>query len=342
MAVGHPLRRTPLWRVLRGLNLIESDLLDSMKNQVENSLQNLIQEQLEMGSGEVAELCSEILLAGGKRFRPLLILLAYGTCGGRDFDEVMPLACAFELIHTATLVHDDIYDGADQRRGVATIHKKAGLAKGVIAGDWLFTMGFGLGGRYSEEIVEIMSKCCADIAVAEFQQFDHINDLATTPDDYFQIVEGKTAGPFAAGCKAAALIAGCDAEQAEKMYEFGLQLGIAFQLVDDLLDLYGDDRLGKPRGVDVYEGKMTLPIIHALTLLHGEKRDQLSEILSDFGDEKFTQLIDLLTHSKSIEYAKILASTYLERSEFALEVFEQSEYKELMLGIAELVNSRNS
>ena len=97
MAVGHPLRRTPLWRFW-GLNLIESGLLDSMKNQVEQSLHNLIQEQLEMGSGEVADYASEILLAGGKRFRPLLILLAYGTCGGRDFDEIMPLACAFELI----------------------------------------------------------------------------------------------------------------------------------------------------------------------------------------------------------------------------------------------------
>lgn len=327
---------------IEGVKLLDSDLMDSLKNDVETSLQNIVREQLEGGSGEVAQLCSEILLAGGKRFRPLLILLAYGTCGGRDFDEIMPLACAFELIHTATLVHDDIYDGADQRRGVETIHKKAGLAKGVIAGDWLFTMGFGLGGRYEERIVEIMSKCCADIAVAEFKQFDHINDLSTNPDDYFEIVEGKTAGPFAAGCKAAAMIAGCDDETAQKMYDFGLQLGIAFQLVDDLLDLYGDDRLGKPRGVDVYEGKMTLPIIHALTLLHGEKRDRLAEILADFGDEKFSELIDLLTHSKSINYAKILASTHLERAEMSLDAFGDSEYKDLMIGIAELVNSRNS
>ena len=325
-----------------GVKLMESDLMDSLKNDVEISLENIVQEQISMGSGEVAKLCSEILLAGGKRFRPLLILLAYGTCGGRDFDEIMPLACAFELIHTATLVHDDIYDGADQRRGVETIHKKAGLAKGVIAGDWLFTMGFGLGGRYEEKIVEIMSKCCADIAVAEFKQFDHINDLSTNPDDYFQIVKGKTAGPFAAGCKAAAMIAGCDDELSEKMYEFGLQLGIAFQLVDDLLDLYGDDRLGKPRGVDVYEGKMTLPIIHALTLLHGDKRDRLAEILAEFDDHKFGELIELLTHSKSIQYAKILASTYLERAEIALEAFGDSEYKDLMVGIAELVNSRTS
>lgn len=108
---------------------MESDLMDSLKNDVEKSLENLVQEQISTGSGEVAKLCAEILLAGGKRFRPLLILLAYGTCGGRDFDEIMPLACAFELIHTATLVHDDIYDGADQRRGVETITKRQVLPK---------------------------------------------------------------------------------------------------------------------------------------------------------------------------------------------------------------------
>ena len=212
--------------------MIESDLLDSMKNQVEKSLQNIIQEQLEMGSGEVAELCAEILLAGGKRFRPLLILLAYGTCGGRDFDEIMPLACAFELIHTATLVHDDIYDGADQRRGVTTIHKKAGLAKGVIAGDWLFTMGFGLGGRYSEEIVDIMSKCCADIAVAEFQQFDHINDLRQRQMIIFKLLR-QNCWSFAAGRKAAALIAGCDAASRKDV-----RIWVTIGLLSNLLMIY--------------------------------------------------------------------------------------------------------
>lgn len=207
-----------------------NDRLESMRLIVDAELQSLIENEIENGAGEVAKLCGNVLLAGGKRLRPLLILLAYEIAGGLDSDEVMPLALAFELIHTATLVHDDINDAASHRRGVATIHSKQGLAKGIIAGDWLFVHGFGLGGRYDEKIVRIMSKCCADIAISEFEQLDHILDLKTSPEDYLQIVRGKTAGPFAAGCQAAGLIAGLSDEDAENLGNFAMQLGIAFQL----------------------------------------------------------------------------------------------------------------
>jgi geranylgeranyl pyrophosphate synthase len=196
-----------------------------------------------------------MLLAGGKRLRPLLIMLAHEIAGGQDVEEVMPLALAFEMIHTATLVHDDINDEAGLRRGVETIHTRAGLAKAVIAGDWLFVQGFGLGGRYEEHIVRLMAKCCADIAVAEFHQLDHVLNLATSPEDYLAIVRGKTAGPFAAGCHAAGLVAGLTAEQAAGLGRFGMELGIAFQLVDDLLDLRGDERMGKPRGLMFSRGR---------------------------------------------------------------------------------------
>ena len=106
--------------------------------------------------------------------------------------------------------------------------------------------------------------------VSEFKQLDHVLDLSTSPEDYLQIVRGKTAGPFAAVCESAAIIAGASQEQSQALGRFGMELGIAFQLMDDLLDLRGDERMGKPRGKDVIEGKMTLPLIHALTLLHGD------------------------------------------------------------------------
>ena len=111
-----------------------------------------------------------------------------------------PSPSLLELIHTATLVHDDINDEAQQRRGIPTIHANAGQAKAVIAGDWLFVQGFGLGGRYSAQIVSIIARCCANIAVSEFHQLDHVLNLATSPEDYLSIVRGKTAGPFASGC----------------------------------------------------------------------------------------------------------------------------------------------
>ncbi|MAZ42728.1 MAG: hypothetical protein CMB19_02170 [Euryarchaeota archaeon] len=312
-----------------------------MRLHVDAALEALVDDEIQNGAGQVAELCASMLLAGGKRLRPLLILLAHEIAGGEDVEEVMPLALAFEMIHTATLVHDDINDEASLRRGVETIHTRAGLAKAVIAGDWLFVQGFGLGGRYDENIVRLMAKCCADIAVAEFHQLDHVLNLATSPEDYLSIVRGKTAGPFAAGCHAAGLVAGLTEQQAAGLGRFGMELGIAFQLVDDLLDLRGDERMGKPRGADVLEGKMTLPLIHALTLSHGKERQRLAQLIESFSDEHFEELMQLLDRSSSLTYAEILVKTHLERAVLELDAFPESQAKSLMLHITDYVMQRH-
>ena len=148
---------------MASIQLEASDRLETMRLVVDAELEVLIENVVENGAGQVAELCGSMLLAGGKRLRPLLILLAYEIAGGLDEDEIMPLALAFELIHTATLVHDDINDEASHRRGIETIHTRVGIPKAVIAGDWLFVRVPGLGGRYEEHIVRIMAQCCADI-----------------------------------------------------------------------------------------------------------------------------------------------------------------------------------
>ncbi|RJU95608.1 MAG: polyprenyl synthetase family protein [Candidatus Poseidoniales archaeon] len=313
-----------------------------MREEVNQALKDLINHEVAMGAGEVALEAGRVLNAGGKRLRPLLFLLAYRLAGGTHQDEVMPLALAFELIHTATLVHDDINDDARQRRGIPTIHAQAGQAKAVIAGDWLFVQGFGLGGRYSEQIVTVIARCCADIAVSEYHQLDHVLNLATSPEDYLSIVRGKTAGPFAAGCYAAGLVAGLEEEQAKGLERFGMELGIAFQLVDDLLDLRGDERMGKPRGADVYEGKMTLPLIHALTLSHGANRERLSQLIEHFSDEDFDELMTLLERSDSLGYAEILVRTHLERAQAELEAFPDSDAKSMMLVITDIVKERHA
>ena len=326
---------------MASIGLEASDQLEVMRLHVDAALEALVDDEIQNGAGQVAELCASMLLAGGKRLRPLLILLAHEIAGGEDVEEVMPLALAFEMIHTATLVHDDINDEASLRRGVETIHTRAGLAKAVIAGDWLFVQGFGLGGRYDENIVRLMAKCCADIAVAEFHQLDHVLNLATSPEDYLSIVRGKTAGPFAAGCHAAGLVAGLTEQQAAGLGRFGMELGIAFQLVDDLLDLRGDERMGKPRGADVLEGKMTLPLIHALTLSHGKERQRLAQLIESFSDEHFEELMQLLDRSSSLTYAEILVKTHLERAVLELDAFPESQAKNLMLHITDYVMQRH-
>lgn len=333
---------TVVGSIVANIGLEASDQLEVMRLHVDAALEALVEDEIEQGAGQVAELCASMLLAGGKRLRPLLILLAHEIAGGQDTEEVMPLALAFEMIHTATLVHDDINDEAGLRRGVETIHTRAGLAKAVIAGDWLFVQGFGLGGRYDEHIVRLMAKCCADIAVAEFHQLDHVLNLATSPEDYLAIVRGKTAGPFAAGCQAAGLVAGLTDEQAAGLGRFGMELGIAFQLVDDLLDLRGDERMGKPRGADVLEGKMTLPLIHALTLSHGKERQRLATLIESFSDEHFDELMQLLDRSDSLSYAEILVKTHLERAVLELDAFPESQAKSLMLHITGYVMARHT
>ena len=136
----------------------------------------------------------------------------------------MPLALSSEFIHSATLVHDDINDESSTRRGRQTIHSKLGQAKGIIAGDFLFSQGFGLGGRYRQEIVDVIAHYCCKLASSEFTQIDHVLDLSTSPEDYLEIVKGKTAGPFAAGCKGAAMVANADNEIDDSEIDFGSYL----------------------------------------------------------------------------------------------------------------------
>jgi geranylgeranyl pyrophosphate synthase len=316
------------------------DRLEAGRLEINIKLQEIIEQAIAKGQGEVAKLAGEVLLAGGKRLRPLLLLLAYEVAGGSDRDQVIPLALAFELIHTATLVHDDINDNAKQRRGVSTLHERAGSEKAMIAGDWLFVQGFAQGGGYDSTIVEIIAECCSGIASSELKQLSHVNDLATTPEDYYSIVQGKTARPFEAGCQAAALVAGLNSEKARKFGEFGRELGLAFQIVDDLLDILGDERMGKPRGADVIEGKMTLPLIHALTLLHGDSRTRLSEVIVGFHDGLWDELVELLKEAGSLEYARTLVRNHIDRALHMLRQFPESEARNCIESLTQIVMDR--
>ena len=311
---------------------------EELRNEIEQSLEEMIASRV--NSGEVVELAGRMLLAGGKRLRPIMMFLAYELAGGKNPDDLMPLAKAFEFLHTATLVHDDIYDEATHRRGVPTIHTEHGLAKAIIVGDWLFVQGYALGGRYNQEIVTIIGNYCSEIAVSEFSQIEHINNLKTTPEDYLDIVRGKTAGPFSGGCHSAAIIAGASEEKKLALANFGMEIGIAYQLVDDLLDLKGDESIGKPRGSDVFEGKMTLPLIHSLTIHHGKNRERLAEIISNFSYDLFDELIALLEKSDSFSYTEILIQNHFDRAMKNLEIFDDSEIKQHLYALSEYITKR--
>ncbi len=322
-------------------NILENSLLTNCRLEIESAIESIVESSMSGTFAPAMEIAREILLAGGKRIRPVLALLAYDLAGGQNREEILDFAVATELIHTATLIHDDIYDGAKLRRGVQTLHEKHGLDHAIISGDFLFVMGFGLGGRYEEKIVRIMAETCAGIAAGELKQIKHISDLSTTPEDYYEIIRGKTATPFASGCECAAIIAGASDKDALNLREFGLELGIAFQLVDDILDLTGDERMGKPRGTDVHDGKMTLPIIHALTLLHGEPRRNLSEVLAEFSDNRWDELEALLEEGDSFGYCNILIHNHLERALHYLHKFPPSDVRDVLEEMTRQVMTRN-
>ena len=322
---------------------MESMTLDSIKNFIEDSIEELVMEKMSSPLDKpIMSIASDVLLGGGKRYRPILVILAYKAAGGDDHKEALDLSLSSELIHTATLVHDDVYDQSKMRRGKPTIHSTHGTSHAIISGDYLFTLGFEFGAKYDEKVIGRVRDACAGIASGEILQFEHIHDLNTRPEDYYTIIDGKTAGPFAAVCSSAAMIAGSDEDISDALWGYGMELGRAFQLVDDILDLVGDDLIGKPRGTDVHEGKMTLPIIYALTMLHGADRDQLKDVLTNFGDDRLHELVELLEQAGSFEYAKLLVSNHVERALDHIEILPDSMEKEMLSEIALISESRTN
>jgi octaprenyl-diphosphate synthase len=206
-----------------------------------------------------------VIEAGGKRIRPLVTLLSFQALGGRDIRQAIDLAAALELIHSATLIHDDINDGGDMRRGRLAAYKKFGLQNALVTGDFLFVRAFAIGGKFDSDIVELTANACAALAEGEIRQKRHAFDPKVSRDEYLDIIRRKTALPMMAGAKIAGLLAGARLEHIEAVGDYGLNLGIAFQIVDDILDVIGNGaRLGKPAGTDVREGNVTLVAIHAL------------------------------------------------------------------------------
>ncbi len=327
-----------------GVVSIGSMTLDSVKSFVEEAIEDLVLRKMSSPVDRpVMSVAREVLLGGGKRYRPILAIISYKAAGGDDINEAIDLALSGELIHTATLVHDDVYDQSKMRRGKPTIQYTHGISHAIIAGDYLFSLGFEHGAKYHDErIVGKVRESCAAIASGEILQFEHINDLRTSPEDYYRIIDGKTASPFASGGAAAAIVAGASEEIIEASWSYGMELGRAFQLVDDILDLVGSENIGKPRGTDVHEGKMTLPIIYALTMLHGQERRQIEDVLTNFSDDRLGELVELLEMAGSFEYCKILVSNHVERALSSLAPVPDSEAKTLLEDIALLSESRTT
>ena len=219
---------------------------------------------LDSNEAIIGEICHYLVDAGGKRLRPLFILLVYRACGGvsAKVEDAIDAAVALELIHSATLLHDDIIDGGRLRRGQPSAFARYGFAPSLVAGDFLFCRAFELCGRFDERLVHTAARACIQLTEGEVMEERMRNSGAATIDDYLAVISRKTASLFAAGGKVAADLAGADAKTIAAMETLGLAVGRAFQMVDDLLDVLGpEEKIGKPVGSDLRAGTISLPVV---------------------------------------------------------------------------------
>ncbi|MGI0150035.1 MAG: polyprenyl synthetase family protein, partial [Thermoplasmata archaeon] len=272
-------------------------------------------------------------------------LLSFQALGGKDPRQAIDLAAALELIHSATLIHDDINDGGEMRRGRLAAYKKFGLQNALVTGDFLFVKAFGIGGKFDEEIVELTAQACAALAEGEIRQQRHVFDTAITRDEYLDIIRRKTALPMVAGAKIAGLLAAARLEHIEAVGDFGLNLGLAFQIVDDILDVIGDGtRLGKPAGTDIREGNVTLVSIHALN--DGSTIDvaALSRLIRKRhkNDAEVQRALALVRDSNAIELARADAFSFGQLAKKSLDSIADGPAKANMVRLVDFVLSREA
>ena len=284
-----------------------------------------------------------VLSSGGKRIRPALLLLSAKLCGYSG-ERHVPLASVVEFIHTATLLHDDVVDNANLRRGLASANTLWGNEASVLVGDFLFSKSFSLMVADGDlAVLKVMSAATTIIAEGEVLQLVSTSDMDLTEERYIEVVKCKTAILLSAACQAGAILGKADPEREAALSDFGLGLGIAFQLMDDTLDYVASEELfGKSIGHDLEEGKITLPLIHTLRLCTPAEREQIGEIVEKEFLEKsdFTLVIDLVNRYGGIEYAIDRARHFIAEAKGRLELFADSLEKEAMMGLSDYVVTR--
>jgi len=278
----------------------------------------------------VAPLITHLRHYRGKRLRPALLLLTAKACGGiRPAHHV--LAAAAEMIHTATLVHDDVLDEADTRRHTPTFNAEWGNKISILLGDMLFTRAFHLTSTVDGRACQLIGEATNRVCAGELRQVCERGNLHLGEADYFAIVDGKTAALTEVCGRLGALYAGASEETAERLAIYGRSLGIAFQIADDLLDITGDPtRAGKTLGTDLEQGKLTLPLIHALHTLPTGEADQFRELLRGHEPEKRANVADVLIRTGSLVYAKRVAEEHSRTARTALETLPWSECRAIL------------
>ncbi len=281
-----------------------------------------------------------IVGAGGKRLRPAVLLLMARALGYRG-EKHVDLAAVIEFIHTATLLHDDVVDESDLRRGRSTANSMFGNAASVLVGDFLYSRSFQMMVQAgSARVMDIMADATNRIAEGEVLQLLNIHDPSVNEDRYFEVVERKTATLFEAGARIAAVIAGADVEVEDRCAHYGASLGKAFQIIDDVLDYSGDsEEIGKRLGDDLREGKMTLPLIHALRCAAPAQRDFVTAAVRE-GRGDFSAVARIVADNGSLDYSRALAEHEARDARNALHELPPTVFRDSLLHLIDFATDR--
>ncbi len=281
----------------------------------------------------VSEIASYIVGGGGKRMRPALTLLCAEACACQRPDAAHAVAAIIELIHTATLLHDDVVDESALRRGNATANANFGNAASVLVGDFLYSRAFQMMVETGEmRVLEVLADATNVIAEGEVHQLINAGRLDLTEDEYLHVVRAKTAKLFEAAGRLGAIISDAPTEIESAMARFGAHLGTAFQIADDVLDYEGDaDSIGKNLGDDLAEGKLTLPIIRALEICNPEQRETLRKAIVARDHTRLSSVLSVLHDLDAIAYARNAAAKEAQTALAELAVLEESPAKQLLL-----------
>jgi len=284
-----------------------------------------------------------VLSSGGKRIRPMLLLLAAKLCEYEGQDHI-ELAGVVEFIHTATLLHDDVVDSAELRRGNRSANTVWGNQTSVLVGDFLFAKTFSLMvGCGNLEVLRLLSDTTTRMAEGEVQQLLNTCDLGVDENRYLGVIRSKTAILIAAACEVGAVLAEATSEQVIALREFGLEIGTAFQLMDDALDYVAEQEdFGKAQGHDLGEGKMTLPLIYAYAHADAAGKKEISRIIEgdDLSDSDLTYVCELIAATGGIEYTREKAAERVAAAKTQLAIFPEGDARSALFDLADYVVAR--
>lgn len=290
----------------------------------------------------INQIAHYIVASGGKRLRPMLLTLCAHACGYKGQDHI-PLAAIIEFIHTATLLHDDVVDESELRRGQQSAHAVWGNAASVLVGDFLYSRSFQMMvGLNSMRIMEVLANTTNTIAEGEVQQLLNMGDPDVDQHRYMQVIENKTAKLFEAACKLAAIIGGQSQEVEQALAMYGSRLGSAFQIADDVLDYNGDaDTMGKNAGEDIAEGKPTLPLILARERCDDQERELLDSAIRNGGADDLKPVLAVIEKTGSINSAMEIARQHALEARKKIGVLPESPWRTALEQLADFSVSRD-